>query len=165
MKSVRNHQRNKHVSRSTFQHDLSHHHKSRQSPITSSHCSHLISYHTSSHITPHLTSHLSPHLNESSTGDPPHRLRFTTLGPIHRSLPSLIALDRSLPSLTALEPHCPRACRPCLCLLLGCPRRSSDPCQSARVEKLPHTPTQGLCSSRWASSALTKHQHSQSIAG
>jgi len=106
-------------------------------------CSHRISHHTS-------------RLTSQRVIDSPHRLRFTTLGPIHRSLPSprtLIALDRSLPSLIALEP------RPCLCLLLGCPRRSSDPCQSARVEKLPHPPTQGLCSSHWASSAITNRQH------
>ena len=97
--------------------------------------------HTASHITP-----LASHLNESSTRP------IDSASPL--SAPSsLIALDRSLPSLIALEP------RPCLCLLLGCPRRSSDPCQSARVEKLPHTPTQGLCSSHWASSAITNRQH------
>jgi len=122
--------------------DLSHHHKSRQSQITSSHL-----------FTPHLTSHLSPHISTSHRLAPSTPLHHSR--PHHRSLPgprSLIALDRSLPSTA----HCPR---PCLCLLLGCPRRSSDPCQSARVEKLPHTPTQGLCYSHWASSAITKRQH------
>ena len=61
--------------------DLSHHHKSRQSQITSSHL-----------FTPHLTSHLSPHISTS------HRLAPST--PLHHSRPH----HRSLPSIA----HCPR---------------------------------------------------------
>ena len=132
-----------HDSRSTF------HTRPFTPPQVSSISDHFINL-----FTPHLTSHLSPHISTSHRLRSPHRLRITTLGPIIAHCPrTLIALDRSLPSLIALEP------RPCLCLLLGCPRRSSDPCQSARVEKLPHTPTQGLCSSHWASSAITNRQH------
>ena len=132
-----------HDSRSTFHRHMTFHTTTTLVNLRSLHhtCSHRISHHIS-------------RLTSQRVIDSPHRLRFTTLGPIHRSLPSNAHCPRPLiASLIALEP------RPCLCLLLGCPRRSSDPCQSARVEKLPHTPTQGLCSSHWASSAITNRQH------
>jgi hypothetical protein len=131
-----------HDSRSTF------HTRPFTPPQVSSISDHFITpVHTASHITP-----LASHLNESSTRpiDSASPLSAPSIAHCPRTL---IALDCSLPSLIALEP------RPCLCLLLGCPRRSSDPCQLARVEKLPHTPTQGLCSSHWASSAITNRQH------
>ena len=68
-----------------FTHDLSHHHKSRQSQITSSHL-----------FTPHLTSHLSPHISTShrlAPSTPHHHSR-----PHHCSLPSTAHCPRSLPS-------------------------------------------------------------------
>ena len=87
-----------------FTHDLSHHHKSRQSQITSSHL-----------FTPHLTSHLSPHISTS------HRLAPST--PLHHSRPhpSLIAL--------ASNAHCPRP----LIALAHCPQASTLPLPPSRL--------------------------------